>query len=66
MKRIVAFILVIALRMALCACGGGSSSGNKCTICKKTATHTFQGSKYCDSCYEDAVKWAFNNVAGKD
>lgn len=66
MKRVVAFILVIALCMALCACDGGSSSGNKCTICKKTATHTFQNSKYCDSCYEDAVIWAFNNVAGKD
>ena len=63
MKRVIAFILVIALCMALCACDGGSSSGNRCTICKKTAT--FQNSKYCDSCYEAAVKWAFNNVAGK-
>ena len=64
MRRVIALLLVIALCLGLCACGGGSS-GNKCTICKKTATHKFQGSGYCDSHYNDAVKWAIDNVSKK-
>ena len=63
---ILAIVMCLSLCLSLCACGGSSGgSGNKCYICKKPATHTFQGTKYCDSCYEDAVKWAFDNVAGK-
>lgn len=57
MKKIIAFSLAIVLCFALSACGG-SKSTSKCTICKKTATHTFQGSGYCDAHYKDAVSWA--------
>ena len=64
MERIIALFLAIALCLVLSACDGGSST-SKCTICKKTATHTFQGSGYCNSHYEDAVNWAFDHVAGK-
>lgn len=38
-----------------------STPTGKCCICKKTASHTFQGSNYCDSCYNDAVKWAIDH-----
>lgn len=64
MKRTIILSLTIALCLSLSGCGG-SKSTNKCTICKKTATHTFQGSGYCDTHYKDAVSWAFDNVSGK-
>lgn len=71
MKKAFALFVIIALCISiLCACVGGSSSSrgstSKCTICKKTATHTFQGSGYCDKHYQDAVEWAFDNVSGKN
>lgn len=34
---------------------------NECTICGKTATHTFQGSGYCNKHYDNAIKWAIDN-----
>lgn len=59
MKRVLSFMLAVVLALTLCACGGGSTS--KCTICRKPATHTFQGSGYCDSHYADAVSWAMGH-----
>lgn len=38
------------------------SSGNRCDICNKPATHSFQGYGYCDEHYQQAVIWAFDNV----
>lgn len=64
MKKMAAIIFSVILCLSLTACGGGSSS-SKCTICKKPATHSFQGSGYCDKHYQNAVTWAINNVAGK-
>lgn len=64
MKKIIALCLSIIMLFSLCACGGGRS-GSGCTICGKAATHTFQGSGYCDRHYSDAVSWAIDNVAGK-
>ena len=61
MKKILTFFLTIVLCFALSACGG-SKSTSKCTICKKTATHTFQGSGYCDAHYKDAIVWAMDHV----
>ena len=34
---------------------------NECTICGEKATHTFQGSGYCNKHYDDAIKWAIDN-----
>ncbi len=54
---------------ALKSCMGGifsSEDTSKCTICGKAATHTFQGSGYCTKHYNNAVKWAFDNVADDD
>lgn len=39
--------------------GGGSGSG--CTVCGKSASKTFQGSRYCTTHYNNAVKWAIDN-----
>lgn len=61
MKKFLAFSLAIVLCLALSACGG-SKSTSKCTICRKTATHTFQGSGYCDAHYKDAIIWAMDHV----
>ncbi|MBS5575214.1 MAG: hypothetical protein ACLR8U_13250 [Oscillospiraceae bacterium] len=74
MKKWMALFLCAILILSLCACGGGSggggsssrgSSSSRCTICGKAATHTFQGSGYCDRHYNDAVTWAIDNVAEK-
>ena len=74
MKKWMALFLCAILIRSLCACGGGSggggsgsrgSSSSRCTICGKAATHTFQGSGYCDRHYNDAVAWAIDNVAEK-
>lgn len=43
-----------------------SNSEGKCCICGKKATETFQGSNYCTSDYNKAVKWAIDNVAEND
>lgn len=39
-----------------------SSSGSRCDICRKPATHSFQGYGYCDEHYQDAIKWAFEHT----
>ncbi|MBE7036011.1 MAG: hypothetical protein E7403_01805 [Ruminococcaceae bacterium] len=36
---------------------------SKCTICDKPASHSFQGSGYCGEHYNDAVRWAIDNVS---
>ena len=69
------FVVALMLFFALIGgCGGGSSgsggsgsggSTNKCTICGKAATHTFQGSGYCTNHYKDAIAWAMDNVNSK-
>lgn len=33
-----------------------------CIICDKKATNTFQGSEYCKKHYDEAVKWAIDNL----
>lgn len=70
------FVVVLALLLVGLSSGGSSSSGSSsggssskgsgCTICGKKATHSFQGSGYCDRHYNDAVKWAIDNVAEKN
>lgn len=42
------------------------SDTSQCTICGKSAKKTFQGSGYCTTHYNDAVKWAIDNAADKD
>lgn len=61
MKKIAVLAVAIIIILSMAACGGGSSR-NKCTICGKTATHTFQGSGYCSTHYSDAVAWAMNHT----
>lgn len=61
MKRAFFYFMAFVLALSLCACGG-SKSTSKCTICRKTATHTFQGSGYCDAHYKDAIIWAMDHV----
>ena len=39
----------------------GGAPGSGCTICGKSTSHTFQGSNYCTTHYNDAVKWAIDN-----
>lgn len=39
-----------------------SSSGSRCDICRKPATHTFQGYGYCDEHYQNAIIWAFEHT----
>ena len=60
-KRIVVALLVITISLSLYGCSGGGNTG-RCTICRKTATHTFQGSGYCNTHYRDAVVWATNHL----
>lgn len=60
------FVVVLALLLVGLSSGGSSSKGSGCTICGKKATHSFQGSGYCDRHYNDAVKWAIDNVAEKN
>lgn len=58
-------ILIVSVLVVQLFGGGIASKGGGCTICGKKATHTFQGSGYCDRHYNDAVKWAIDNVASK-
>ena len=60
------FAVVLTLLLVGLSSGGSSSKGSGCTICGKKATHSFQGSGYCDRHYNDAVKWAIDNVAEKN
>lgn len=69
MKKWLSLILAAVMMFSMCACDSGSSSKSstsKCTICKKTATHTFQGSGYCTEHYKDAIGWAADNVWNDD
>lgn len=70
--KIIIVVLIIAMGVGIYACvnggcdscsssGSSGSSSNKCTICRKPATHTFQGSGYCDEHYQDAITWAMNH-----
>lgn len=62
MKKALSIILTLIMCIFLCACDD-SYDTSKCTICKKTATNTFQGSGYCTEHYKDAIVWAMNNVS---
>ena len=65
---VVAVMLFFALFDGCDGGSGGSRSGgstNKCTICGKAATHTFQGYGYCTKHYKDAIVWAMDNVNSK-
>lgn len=64
MRKGLFLILALVMCLSLCACGGSTKTG-KCTICGKSATHTFQGYGYCDKHYSNAVRWAIDNVSGK-
>lgn len=63
---IVSIIIVILVLIFACSDSSSSSSNSKCTICGKNATHTFQGYGYCNKHYQNAVKWAIDNVAERD
>lgn len=60
MKKIAVLTIAIIIILSMTACGGGSSR-SKCTICGKAATHTFQGSGYCNTHYSDAIAWAMTH-----
>lgn len=62
---VAAYILLFIIVGTLSGSGGGKNSSG-CTICGKSASHTFQGSRYCDTHYNNAVKWAIDNVAEND
>ena len=68
-KSIIAILVILGLLMVLPELINGSSnnssSSNRCTICGKTATNTFQGSRYCTQHYKDAIIWAMDNVSRK-
>lgn len=57
-------LLLAVIIYAFSSCGeaGGKAGSGKCTICNKSASHTFQGSDYCDRHYKDAIEWAVDNV----
>lgn len=62
-------VIVATIIITLIAVGGIGSGGNssntsisECVICGKNATHKFQNSSYCTKHYNDAVKWAIDNV----
>ena len=46
--------------------GGCSGGGNRCCICNKPATETFQGSRYCTEHYKDAIIWSMNKSIEKE
>ena len=60
LKRIIV-ILLFVFQLFMVGCGPSSSGTSKCTICGKPATHTFQGSGYCNTHYNDAVNWALKH-----
>ena len=68
-KAIVVIAVIIGLLMVLPqllnGSSGNSGSSNRCTICGKAATNTFQGSRYCTQHYKDAIIWAMDNVSRK-
>ena len=59
---IVFIIITLLLVLSMCNGGGSHYGAGRCTICGKPATHTFQGSGYCDQHYTNAVNWAFDHV----
>ena len=64
MKKIISLLLAFTMlcSMAMFTSCGGSDSKDGCTICGKRATHKFQGSEYCTTHYNKAVKWAIDHV----
>ena len=60
---LVILAIAVAILIGINAFGNSSNGGNTdtCTICGKKATHTFQGSGYCDNHYEDAINWALTH-----
>ncbi len=56
-----ALILIISMLVFL----PKGSSRNRCDICRKPATHTFQGHGYCSEHYQDALNWAFEHTKEK-
>lgn len=63
-SSIVGAILVGIIIYAFRSCSeiGGRAGSGKCTICNKSASHTFQGYDYCREHYNDAVSWAIDNA----
>lgn len=60
---IVTLISALVFAGLFCVSLLNSSSGNRCNICDKPATNTFQGYRYCDKHYKEAIIWAFDNVS---
>ena len=66
-NKLIPVLVIIAIAVAILiginGFGNSSYGGNTdtCTICGKRATHTFQGSGYCDNHYEDAINWALTH-----
>lgn len=63
-RKIIIMAIMMAVIVLTCVgCGSSGSGGtSKCTICGKSASHTFQGSGYCDKHYNDAVNWAMDHT----
>ena len=69
-RLLIIIIFVVVLSLLLVGTqnaihGGGGGSTHKCTICRKAATHEFQGYYYCNEHYQDAILWAGDDVNGK-
>lgn len=60
--RIITIICALITIISILAFLPKSSSGNRCDICGKAATHTFQGYGYCEEHYQKAILWAFENT----
>ena len=66
-NKLIPVLVIIAIAVAILiginGFGNSSYGGNTdtCTICGKSATHTFQGSGYCDNHYKDAINWALTH-----
>lgn len=60
--RIITIICALITIISMLTFLPKSSSGSRCDICRKPATHTFQGYGYCDEHYQDAIKWAFEHT----
>jgi len=51
-------LLVLALAMAGCSDHApGYGQTDKCTICRKPATHSSANYGYCDEHWKDAIGW---------
>jgi len=59
-KRIAAAFMLLVLALAMAGCSDhapGYGQTDKCTICRKPATHSSANYGYCDEHWKDAIGW---------